>query len=198
MIHKLQEQPYEVFYNITFSDLNVIDGIQRLWTQYVMWVRALLMALAFDDPNLAAILNRLYRVPLDFYNTLRIFYGDQIAQEMMNYLQRRLIIEGRLINAMITGGQESVDAYTLEYYKNADELAEYLGRFPYWDAARWQTLLYNDISMTFDEIQAILLGEYEREIDIYERILNNATTIGRYMAAGILENLASPRPAAGS
>ena len=195
MIHKLREHPYEVFYNISFVNLNIIDRIQDLWSQYVMWERALLMAQAFNNPNLEEIQNRLYRIPLDFYDNLRVFYGDRIAQQMLNYLQARVILERKLINAMITGNQEIVDIYTQKLYQNADELSDYLGQFPYWDSAQWKTLLYTDIGMLFDEIRAVLLGDYEREIEIFERELLNATAIGRYMAAGILETLIAPQPA---
>jgi hypothetical protein len=72
-------------------------------------------------------------------------------------------------------------------------LAKYLGQFPYWDESQWKSFLYQDISMFIDEIRAILLGEYEREIGIYERILTNASAIGRYMAAGILQTSVSPQ-----
>jgi hypothetical protein len=189
MVYPLQQPrtPYEVFYNISFEDLNIIDRLQDLWMQYVMWERSLLIAQAFDLPNLQAVLDRLYGIPLDFYNTLRVFYGDRIAQQMLNYLQQRIIIESRLIDAMIAGDQSTVDTYTTQLYQNADELASYFDQFPYWTAAQWKSLLYQDISMFFDEIRSILSEEYEREIEIFERMLINAASIGRYMAAGILQ-----------
>jgi len=72
MEYRLQ-QTNEIYYDISFEDLNIIQSIQALWIQYVMWERSLLIAQAFNNPNLEAVQNRVYRIPLDFYNTLRIF-----------------------------------------------------------------------------------------------------------------------------
>lgn len=186
MAYRAQETPFEAFYNLSFEDLNIIDSIQELWLQYIMWERSVLIAMAFDLPNLQAILERIYRVPVDFYNTLRVFYGNQVAQEMLNYLQRRIISEIRLIDAMIRGDQSAVGSYTEDLYRTTDELAEFFGQFPYWNTEQWKLLLYRDISMFIDGIRALLLGDYEREIRIFERLMDNGTAIGRIMAAGIL------------
>jgi hypothetical protein len=114
MVYRLQ-QPNETFYNISFENLNVIENIQALWIEYVMWERSLLEAQVFNNPNLEAVQNRVYKIPMDFYNTLRIFYGSSIAQQLLNYIQRRLLIEGSLVNAMIANDQNAVDTYTQEF-----------------------------------------------------------------------------------
>jgi len=186
MVRRAQEAPLGTFYNLSFEDLNIIDTIQELWLQYIMWERSLLMTLAFNHPNLEFILNRIYRVPLDFYNTLRVFYGTRVAQQMLDYLQNRINSEIGLIDAMIRGDQSAVDAYTENLYRTTDELAEFFGQFPYWDAEEWKSLLYRNIGMFIDEIRALLSGDYEREIIIFETMMDNAAAIGRFMAAGIL------------
>jgi hypothetical protein len=128
-----------------------------------MLERSLLLSQAFDLPNLQVILDRIYRVPLDFYNTLRVFYGSRVAQLMLDYLQSRINSEIRLTDAMIRGDQSAVDAYTEDLYRTTDELAEFFGQFPYWDASQWKSQLYRTSGHVYREIRALLSGDYERE-----------------------------------
>jgi len=186
MVRRAQQTPLGTLYNLSFEDLNIIDTIQELWMQYIMWERSLLMTLAFNHPNLEFILSRIYRVPLDFYNTLRVFYGTRVAQQMLDYLQSRINSEIGLIDAMIQGDESAVDAYMADLYRTTDELAEFFGQFPYWDASEWKSLLYRDVGLFIDEIRALISGDYEREIIIFEIMMDNASAIGRFMAAGIL------------
>lgn len=182
-----QPQPQQT-YTFTFEELNLIESIQALWIQYVMWERSLLLAQAFKSPDFSAVQNRVYRIPMEFYNTLRIFYGNTLAQQFLNYIQRRLIIERDLMNGFLTNDQNAVNSATQQLYENADEIASFLGQTPYWEESQWKTFLYQDISLFISEAIAVLSGEYEREIGIYESILNNASEIGRYMAFGLIES----------
>lgn len=173
----------------TFEELNILRNLISLWMNYAMWSRSLLISTVLNLPQGEAIRRRLYEVPADFYSTLRVFYGNQIAQQFLNYFQRYILIQIELIDALAENDQDAAAAHTQELYKNADEISAFLGQFPYWKETQWKQYLYGDINSYLDEVRAFMTGDYEREISIYDRILLNAQDIGTYMTRGIVGEL---------
>jgi len=81
MIHKFQESERQCF---TFEQFNILNNLISLWQRYAMWSRALFLSKAGNSPNLHAVENRFYQIPMDFYNTLRVFYGERLAEQFLN------------------------------------------------------------------------------------------------------------------
>jgi hypothetical protein len=185
MIHKLQRTESE----FTPSQYNIFNNLTSLWASYIMWSRSLFLAKAENLPNLEAVQNRAFQIPVDFYNTLRVFYGDRAAQQFLNAIQRYIVIKSSLMDAMLANNPDLVNTYTQQLYTAADEIATFLAQAPYWDLDQWRSLLYQDIRMSIEEFTALLTGDYEREISIYERLLLNGVDLGSYMASGIIESM---------
>lgn len=187
MVSVLQQTEQQRRY--TFEELNILKTVITLWMNYAMWTRSLLVSTVFNLPEGPAIRKRLYELPADFYSTLRVFFGNRIAQQFLDYFQRYILIQIQLIEALTNNNQAAADTYTQELYKTADEIALFLGQFPYWNETQWKQYLYADINASLDEARAFMAGDYEREISIYDRIMLNAQDIGEYMTRGILGDL---------
>ncbi|HVI39602.1 MAG TPA: hypothetical protein VM577_02995, partial [Anaerovoracaceae bacterium] len=172
MIHKFQDTERQCF---TIEQYNILNHLITLWTHYQMWTRSLFIAKEENLQNLSAVQDRVYEIPMDFYNTMRVFYGDRLAQQFSNAIQRYIIIQINLMDAMLANDPDAANTYTQQLYESADEIATLLSQTPYWDLEQWKSLLYQDISLTIEDFRARLTGDYEREISIYERMLLNAT-----------------------
>ena len=189
MIHKFQEFRQQC---LTFEQLNILNNLISLWQRYTMWTRALFFSKMENSPNLAAIQNQVNHLPMDFYNTLRVFYGERLAEQFLNSFQRYTIIQSNLMDAMIENDQDAVNAFVQELYTMADEIASFLSQSPYWNLEQWKALFYQDISMSIAEFRAAIASEHETEIRIFERLLLNAAEIGGYMASGIIQSTHTP------
>lgn len=170
----------------TFEKLNILANLLTLWNRYAIWTRSLMISTFLDLPQNEAVKKRIYNLPSEFYNTMRVFFGEQIAQQFQYLFQKHLVLLAQLSEALINNDQESADQFTRELYQNADSMAAFFGLFPYWQEAQWKQYLYNDISLSLQEAGAYLTGDYDREIEIYERLLINAANMGEYMASGIM------------
>jgi hypothetical protein len=100
MIDKLQEtgQPQRCF---TLEELNVLQNIVTLWTNYEMWTRSLMISTLLGLPQSEAVSSRVYNLPSEFYSTLRVFFGDRVAQQFLNYFQRYIVLQAQLIDAVL-------------------------------------------------------------------------------------------------
>lgn len=173
---------------ITFEQMNTIIDFRRLWVDLTIWLRALLMSIMYNQGNLSAVVNRLYNaVPLNFYNTLNVFYGPQLSEHFLALLSNFIVFAWRLSEAQKNGDSAAASAITIQWYQNADEIAYFLARLnPYWDINQWKALLHQYIGMAIEEMQAIATGDYERDILIYDRMINQALIISSYMSRGII------------
>ncbi len=189
MIHKFQEYERQCF---TLEQFNILNNLISLWQRYAMWTRSLFLSKLENSPNLLAVRNRVYQIPMEFYNTLRVFYGERLAEQFLNSFQRYILIQSNLMDAMIANDQEKVNAFGQQLYASADEIATFLSQAPYWSFEVWKALLYQDVSNSIAGFRASLTGEYELEISIFERLLLNAAEIGGYMASGIFQSTWQP------
>ena len=76
--------------------------------------------------------------------------------------------------------------HTRELYANADRISTFFDQFPRWDKNIWQQFLYSDIRLYLHQITAMMSGNYNEAITMFDRIVSNAIDMGNYMAFGII------------
>ena len=186
MVRKLEKVKCQQTKN---GDLGLIDEMVTLWVLYIVLQRSAILGRFFSSPTLIPAQARVLELPSEIYDILKIYYDEDFAREIQKYFYNRINIESNIMNAMITGDQNLVDAYTQEHIRNSDALAELLGKYHYWDEAQWKTYLYKGLELYFDEIIALQLKDYSKELAIFEQVLKNARAMGRYMSSGMVANI---------
>ncbi len=89
---------------------------------------------------------------------------------------------------MQKGNAKAVDQYTKLWYRNADQIADFLaGINPFWADEEWKTLLHEHLRMTMDEAVARLSGEYTKDIVIFDIIEEQALDMADAMSSGIIK-----------
>ena len=184
-------------YSATYEQVNTLITFQKLWTKLSMWLRSLLISTAEDLDNKEAVTYELYRIPTEFYNIFKVFYGPLISQQFLKLLSTFVTSARQLIEAMKGGDSEAVNSAAAQMYQTADQLAEFLSRINiYWDEDQWKYLLNQFVKLFIDETVAMLSGNYEQEIIIFNRLDDITDIMGSYMARGIIAR--SERPTQGT
>lgn len=196
MLYRKQQMPYlpfpqpqqEIF--IPYGQMNIINDFRTLWGEIAIWVRQYIAATAAGYPNLQATHNRLYRIPISFQDKLKMVFGAQSAEGFQNLLSMHIILTERIIAAIKDGDSEMVNTITAELYRNADQMASYLRQInPFWNEVQWRNPLYNFIAMNLQQAVSFMAGDYERDIDVYDRLIYYSLLLGEYMANGIIQYL---------
>lgn len=188
-MHEVKIYEYQQQIIIPHGGLEIIDNIQTLWILYVMWERSSIIGKFFTVPTQLPAQNRVFEIPLEFFNVLRVYYDEDFARQFQNFLSNRINIETNILNAMITNDQNAVNTYTQDYVRNSDDIAKLLGHYSYWSESQWKTYLYKGMQLHLQDILAFLTGDYQNEISIFEQIIKNAQDTGRYMASGIVGSI---------
>jgi len=185
LINQQQEAP-----TISYGQMNMQNDFRTLMTQLAFLSRSYIAAVAANFGNAAAIANRLYNLPVSFIEKAELIFGPSSTEELLHLLQMHVIYLTTLVNAMKQGDKQTVDENTALLYKNADDISAYYAKInPFWDVTQWRNLLYTYIGLTIQEAVALMSGDYEKDLDIFDRLLYHALFMGDYLASGIIQYL---------
>lgn len=180
---------------ITYEQMNLINEFRLHSLEYAMWSRALATSLKFRTDSIDAVYERLLREPVDIYRAARNFYGPEMSEQYLDYLTQQVINYRNLTEALINNDYQNADRYWQNWRKTGDQIADFLARInPYWERSQWQRLLEEYHLMVYYQILAIISGDYRREIDIFDRIVDHTISMADYMSRGLMLNLAATSP----
>ena len=181
-------------HDFTIKPVNCMNAIKlygflrELWSEHVMWTRSFIISTAASLGDLQPVTVRLMQNLSDFAQVLQQFYGAGSAKKFSALLTEHLKIAGNLVNAAKAGNTERVNVERATWYKNADEIADFLsGIISYWSNERWTSMLHDHLKLTEVEAVARLSGQYIKDISLYDAIEDQALLMGDYMAKGILK-----------
>jgi hypothetical protein len=101
----------------------------------------------------------------------------------------------RLFEAISTNNTEEMNSSTVKLYENADQASSYLASLNiYWNEQQWNAFLYQSIRITIDEAMALTAKDFEKEYQIFSRLVDLATLMGDYAARGIISRSAPSSP----
>ncbi|MBR0599639.1 hypothetical protein KCX82_17270 [Clostridiales bacterium BAD-6] len=171
---------------ITFGEMNIIFNSRTLWRQLAIWTRALIISKTAGIGIAEEVFRRVYRVPEGYANMLRIVFGNKISEDYMILLSAAVSLYNQIITAYLDGDTDTVNDLAARLYENADERATFLSSInPYWDVTEWRDLMYTYVAYTLEEIVTSITGEHAKNIDVYDRILSQASAMGDYFSQGL-------------
>lgn len=179
------QNPYLSPYYIT-AQMNFIFRARMLWRDLATWLMAYMVSLYGGVGNTEALSNRLYNVPIEYGNILRSYFGEQITGEYMNLIVQYIALLQSFFVAQINNDVNLMNSLTQQIYQNVDTSADFLAKInPYWSKSEWVSLLSAFTSTHIEEARTLLTQNYERNVDIFDRILAQTNIIGDYFSQGL-------------
>lgn len=164
------------------------NRLRLLWSQHVYRTRFFIISTAADLADLSYVTAWLLQNLGDFAQVFKQFYGQAQAERFQKLLTEHLSIAGELVNAVKNHDEEKANDARERWYKNADEIAEFLSNLnPYWSRKIWTKMLYDHLKMTENEAGLRLSGKYPEDIAEFNRIEAEALKMADYMASGIMK-----------
>jgi hypothetical protein len=182
---------------LTYGQMNLINIFRTLWLDLAIWTRALMLSVASGMPNVEAVTNRLYRIPVEVYNYMRMIFGAEAAERIIQPLSMHIINLLSLVEAQKAGDVQAVNDITVRMYQNINDIATLFAEInPFWNQIQWRNLMFTYLMLSFEQSTALLAGDYARDIDAFDRTSYHTQVIGDYMANGIIQYLTVSPPQA--
>ncbi len=178
----------------TYEQVDGIYNIRMFWFELFIWVRSLMISKYLGVGNETEIYDRLGQVPENYVKNLRQFFGDNPAiDELQLELNTYIALIDSLIDAQKEGNADAVNRITQLLYQNADERAISVSKLnPFWEQNEWKARLYNNLRLTLDESNTFLTGDYARNLDIFDTLLDLAENTSGYFAQGLINYIRNP------
>jgi hypothetical protein len=172
--------------NYITAQMNFIFRARMLWRDLATWLRSYKVSLYGGVGNTSELSQRLFQIPLEYGNILKVFFGDQAAEQFINLLTQYIAILQSLFIAQINNDTNAINTLTKQAYQNVNDMAAFLtGINPYWTQGEWVTLLSSFTSMQINEATTFLTKDYTNNINIFDRILSLTNIIGDYFSEGL-------------
>lgn len=176
------------------GQINFIFRARMLWRDLATWMSIYMVSTLGGYQNQAAVAARMYELPLEYGNFLKLVFSDEPTEEFINLLSTYIITFQRLFHAQMNGDALAAETYARQLIQNIDQTAELLARINhYWQSETWRSLLYNFHNMLLEEAMTLLVNDYKRNVDVFDRTLAFSSVIGDYFSEGILNYLTLPR-----
>jgi hypothetical protein len=135
----------------------MVKSTTEFWRDIVIWTRIYMASAYTGVGDQEAVFSRLYRVPYEFGSTIRLIFGNDVANAYINNLSYQLTLIRDLVDAQIKGDVDTVNKKTALLYQNADARAAFLTQInPFWHLNDWRSLMYTFIGLTLEQSTAYL------------------------------------------
>lgn len=174
----------------TFISKAAVDfeSMNRLiWLQHVYWTRMTITSIVFNLPDLPSVQERLLQNATDMGNSIRPFYGDQIADRYAELLTEHLVIAAELVTAAAKGDSKKADEKEKEWYRNADDISTFLSSInPYLTKAEVQRMFYTHLALTKNEAVLMIQKNYKESIRVFDQIEAQALEMADMISRAII------------
>ncbi|MDD4003223.1 MAG: acetylglutamate kinase [Clostridia bacterium] len=163
------------------------NTIRRLWFEHILWTRFFIISTAEELGDLEFVTQRLLKNPSDFGEVLGKFYDKSVADRFIKLFTDHLLIAADLVNAAKAGDSKSAEMARIRWYDNADDIAGFFAKInPFWSERQWQQMLYEHLELTEEEAAQRLAGNYQRDIELFDDIEEQALHMADVMTRGLL------------
>lgn len=171
---------------IPIEYLNLIKSSRNIMAQLPYLTRGYFISVLSGYGNADAVANRLYSLPNRFKDKLELIFGITLSEEFFNILSQHARYVQDFITALKAGDLNTANEYAQLIYKNSDDIAyQYAKMNPFWDVTQWRMLGYNYTDNLIEDAIALYTGDFENELDTFERMLLAGLAMGDYFAEGL-------------
>ena len=174
-------------YWVSINEVRLLEQMNLVWEQHIMWTRMLLISIAENLKDLDATQSRLLRNPKDIANVFRTYYGGNVANQIEKLLTEHLVIGKNLIVALKNNNQKEAMELNKKWYQNADDMAEAFSSInPFYPKEEIREMLYEHLRLTTAEVNARLKGDYVADINAYDMVQKEILRMSQFFVNGIV------------
>jgi hypothetical protein len=174
------------------GQMNLISKAGMIWKDLATWIRAYIISTFAGLGDQEAVRQRINKMPMEFGNIFKLFFGDQISNTYTNLLSSYITSIESLIDAQKNADDTAVNGYMEQIHDNIHQRADILSKInPFWQESEWRALFFRYLLLTIDESNAFLSRDYVKSTEIFDTLLSHATIMSDYFLNGLYKYITS-------
>ena len=173
--------------NNSISELKMDE--RKLWIDHVTWTRSFIVSDLADIPDKASVLERLLKNQDDIGDSIKAYYGEDAGNKLSKLLREHIEIGGKVVDAAKSNNKADLDKYNKLWYKNADEIADFLsGANSNWSKAELKEMLDKHLQFVTDQVVARLSKNWKADIEAYDKGEDHMIMFSDVLSDGIVKH----------
>ncbi|MBS4190454.1 glycosyltransferase [Bacillus sp. FJAT-49705] len=161
---------------------------RKLWTDHVMWTRLYIVGALAGLDDKEKVLARLLQNQEDLGNAIKSYYGEEAGNKLAELLKNHILIAGKVVEAAKSGNKANFEKFNKEWYKNADDLADFLSKAnPNWSKADLKNLLETHLVLLTEDVTARLVKDWDASIAALDKGIDHIIKIADTLSKGIVK-----------
>jgi len=121
-------------------------------------------------------------------DAIKPFYGDAAGERLTSLLREHIVVAANLLAAAKSGDQAGVERETSAWYRNADQIADFLhGANPrHWERSEMRSMMREHLDLTLAEAVAHLQHDFGADIAAYDEIHRQILSMADMLSDGIV------------
>jgi hypothetical protein len=163
------------------------DQMRRLWEDHITWTRLFIVSATDDLPDAPATTQRLLRNQQDIGDSIKPFYGRAAGRQLTTLLRAHIATAAELVGAAKAGDQAAVQRHSSAWYRNANEIADFLSRANprHWPRREMRSMMREHLDLTLAEAVAHLQRDHRADIRAYDRVHRQILAMADMLSDGI-------------
>lgn len=156
---------------VSQKQLDFRMGMRKLWEDHITWTRLYLVSSANNNPDTNNVAARLLKNQEDIGNAIRPYYGDDAANKLTALLKTHINGAVALIDAAKSGDQNALAKANDDWYKNANEIADFLSQAnPNISNDQMRAEMKDHLDLTKQEAVNVLNKNFDEGIADYDKV----------------------------
>ena len=158
----------EVSCNKSICQLRMAE--RKLWIDHVLWTRSFIVSDLSELEDKRAVLERLLKNQDDIGNSIKPYYGEEAGKKLATLLREHIELAGKVTDAAKSGDKDNLDKYNKLWYKNADEISDFLSAAnPNYSNEALKDMLHKHLQFVTDQVVARLNKDWNADINSFDK-----------------------------
>ena len=177
---------------ITPGQTDLISNARIFFRRYTTWLRAYILSRYTGVGTPEEIFGRIYLETSNFGDMIRFTLGLDHSTGFTQQMNQIIFGLRDIIDAQLAGNSQAVAENVSRLYQSADDTAAFLASInPYFNEAEWKKYLRAYVQYTLEEANLFSSGQYQNEIEIFDRITGLTDQMGYSFAQAINDYITS-------
>ena len=172
---------------LTQEELELRQGMRRLWEDHIVWTRLAVISLTTDAPDTEATVGRLLRNQTNIGDAVKPFYGEAAGNELTRQLRLHILIAAEVVAAARAGDEAKLADAQARWQANADDIAGVLANVNprFWKLETMKAEMRTHLDLTTQEVVARLQADWDADVAAYDRIHDHILHMADLLSDGL-------------
>ncbi|MEK4523350.1 glycosyltransferase [Psychrobacillus sp. FSL W7-1493] len=162
--------------------------IRKLWTDHVMWTRLYIVSTLEGLDDQEKVLARLLENQEDIGNAFKPYYGEAAGNKLTELLKDHILLAGKVVDAAKSGNNANFERYNKEWYKNADDIADFLSKAnPNLPNEELKEFLEMHLELITEDVKARLAKDWDSSIIALDKGIDHILKLADTLSNGVVK-----------